>query len=1025
MDRIRRRQAVGVTVSLVYALVAPAAAASGPPAGAADQERVRAIVTFDHRPDRASERAVERLEGKVGRHLYLINGLSVDLPRGQLKQLEKARGVKNVELDHTLTAFEHAPSTGDLEYENAWGVEHVGTRPVHLAGNTGQGVKLAVIDTGLDYIHDDPDNVPYVVDPEFLSNYSGGYDFVNNDSDPMDDNGHGTHVAGTIAAEKNGYLVVGVAPSVDLYALKVLGATGSGDYSGLIAALGWAVDHDMDVVNISLGGHDVSAALQTAVANAAAAGLTIVAASGNVNPNNFQELLYGCAVAYPAAYDQVIATSFTNTADKLTGYSCTGTQVDIAAPGDAIISTVPVGSCMFCKPQGYGANSGTSMASPHVAGVAALILSAGIANAGDPATLADDVKAHLCATTTQAGMALTDPKYPKYYGCGIVNARKALIETPPPPPTATGAPVAVDDAATTAEDSPTDVAVLTNDSDPNGDTLSVSATTDPANGTAAIQPDGTVRYTPDPDFAGADTFDYTVDDGTGNSDTGSVAVTVTPLNDAPTAVDDVLVTLRDTAGSVDVLANDTDVDDDALAVTSISTPGHGSATLEADGTITYQPAAGYDGADGFDYAIGDGAGGSASGHVAVTVVAVNQPPTAVDDTASVAEDGSESIDVVDNDIDPDGGALSVSALGQPSHGSTALAADGTVTYIPLANYNGPDAFGYTVADTIGFTDSATVTVTVAATNDAPIATADAATTNEDTPLGMNVVANDSDIDGDTLAPSTVSAPDLGSVAIAPDGKIVYTPPPNYFGPDSFSYTVSDGNGGSASASVSVNVASVDDAPTAAPKTATTKYQTAVTVALTGSDVETCDLQFQVVTPPAHGTLGSLSSVLCVTLLPPYSDSSKVKYTPAAGWSGNDQFTYRTRDGVLWSAPATVTITTTPAVQLHVGDLDGTKTVQTSSWTAKVTIRVHDAAEASISGVTVTGVWSNGATGTGTCKTASTGLCTLQKQSIPKTTRNVTFTVTGLTFAPTGIYSPAANHDPEVDSTGTVIVVFGP
>ena len=163
----------------------------------------------------------------------------------------------------------------------------------------------------------------------------------------------------------------------------------------------------------------------------------------------------------------------------------------------------------------------------------------------------------------------------------------------------------------------------------------------------------------------------------------------------------------------------------------------------------------------------------------------------------------------------------------------------------------------------------------------------------------------------------------------------------------------------------------------------------------------------------------------MTLLPPYSDGSNVKYTPAAGWSGTDQFTYRTKDGVLWSAPATVTITTTPAVQLHVGDLDGTKTVQTTTWTAKVTIRVHDAAEASISGVTVTGVWSNGATGTGTCKTASTGLCTLQKQSIPKTTKNVTFTVTGLTFAPTGVYNPAANHDPEVDSTGTVIVVFGP
>jgi large repetitive protein len=316
-------------------------------------------------------------------------------------------------------------------------------------------------------------------------------------------------------------------------------------------------------------------------------------------------------------------------------------------------------------------------------------------------------------------------------------------------------------------------------------------------------------------------------------------------------------------------------------------------------------------------------------------------------------------------------------------------------------------------------------VTVTATNDAPTAAADTGTTNEDTAVAINVVANDTDIDLDALTPSAVSAPDLGSAAIAPDGKIVYTPPPNYFGPDAFSYTVSDGHGGTASASVSVNVTSVNDAPTAAPKTATTPYQTAVTVALTGSDVETCDLQFQIVTAPAHGTLGSLSSVLCVTLLPPYSDSSKVKYTPAAGWSGTDQFTYRTKDGVLWSAPATVTITTTPPNVLHVGDLDGTKTTGSTTWTAKVTILVHNAAETPSSSVTVTGTWSDGASGTSSCTTNAAGVCTLQKGSIPKTTTAVTFTITALADPPTGVYNPAANHDPETDSTGTVIVVHGP
>jgi hypothetical protein len=622
-------------------------------------------------------------------------------------------------------------------------------------------------------------------------------------------------------------------------------------------------------------------------------------------------------------------------------------------------------------------------------------------------------------------MAITDPKYPNYYGCGIVNARKALVETPPPPPTNSNAPVAVDDAATTAEDSPTDVAVLANDTDPNGDTLSVSAASDPANGTTAIQPDGTVRYTPDPDFAGADTFDYTVDDGAGNSDTGSVAVTVTPLNDAPTAVDDALVTLVDTAGSVDVLANDTDVDGDTIAVGSVSTPANGSATLEPDGTITYQPAPGYLGADGFDYTIDDGAGGSASGHVSVTVIAFNQPPDAVDDAASVAEDGSASIDVAANDIDPDGGALNVIAVDQPSHGSTALEADGTVTYTPSSNYNGPDAFGYTVADSIGFTDSATVNVTVTATNDAPTAAADAATTNEDAAVAIDVVANDADVDGDTLTPSAVSAPDLGSVAIAPDGTVVYTPPPNYYGPDSFTYTVSDGQGGAASASVSISVASVNDAPTAAPKTATTKYRTAVNVTLTGSDVETCDLKFQVVTPPAHGTLGAPSNVLCVTLLPPYADSSKIKYTPAVGWSGTDEFTYRTSDTVLTSPTVTVTITTTPPVLLHVGDLDGAKTVGSTTWTAKVTIRVHDASEAAVGSVKVAGVWSDGASGTMTCGTASGGFCTVSKPSIPKSVTSVKFSITGLILTPTGVYVADANHDPDADSTGTVIVVPGP
>jgi hypothetical protein len=1015
----RRPVLVLAIAALVGAAILPTTALAAPPAapGAKANAQVGYIVRYHGQPGKKAERAIERLGGKVKHHLKLVDGLAVDLPPGQLKQLKKDPAVDAVEVDATITAF------SDFEYDNAWGVKRIGSERVHQTGNTGQGVKVAIIDTGIDYIHNDPDDVPYVVDPEFNAEYKGGYDFYNNDNDPLDDNGHGTHVAGILAAEHNGYLVVGVAPGVDLYALKVLSAAGEGDYSGLIAALGWAVDHHMDVVNMSLGGHEASAALQDAIAAAYDAGVTLVAASGNVNPGNFNELLYGCPVAYPAAYDQVIAVSFTNTSSKLTGLSCTGTQVDFAAPGDQIFSAVPqgpTGSCMFCTPYGYAAESGTSMASPHVAGVVALVLHAGIADANDDGLLADDVKAHLCATTSPAaGMLTTDSRYPKWYGCGIIDAGKALVDVPPPPP-APGLTAAAD-SATVAEDGSTTVAVLANDTDPAGGPITVTAATDPPHGTATVELDGTITYAPDADYNGPDSFGYTITNPAADSATGTVSVTVTPVNDPPVAVADTLVTSTNTAASIAVLANDRDIDGDTLAVTGVGAAAHGNAVVNADGSVTYTPSNGYSGSDAFSYAISDGAGGTASGSVSVSIVANNTAPVAVDDTLTTAEDTAATIDVVGNDTDADGGPLTATAVSQPAHGTTAIDGSGRVVYTPAANYHGPDAFGYTVADAVGATDTAAVTVTVTAANDPPVAVDDTASTTEDTLVSIPAVGNDTDVDGDALAVSAVTAPAFGTAVIQGDGTIGYTPAADYSGSDTFSYTVSDGAGGTDTGIVTVNISAVNDVPLAANKTATTPYGTAVTVTLTGSDVETCDLTFQVLTPPAHGTVGTPSRILCVTLLPPYADSSKIVYTPAAGFSGSDSFTYRTSDGSQWSAPATVAITVNAPTLLHAGDLDGTRTIKSSSWTATMTVKVHNAGHAIVSGVTVTGVWSNGATGTVTCKTSSAGTCSIAKSSIPKTTASVTFTVTGMTLK-ASVYDGAANHDPETDSTGTAIVI---
>ncbi len=699
------------------------AAAAGGGASAAGADRVKAIVRFDAKPGAAATRAVEAAGGTVRKKLGLVNGLAIELPRGRLNALAHAPHVTGVELDARITALEPAPvtaaATGDLEYDNAWGVEHIGSKTAHDAGFRGQGVRVAIIDTGIDYIHDDPLDTPYVVDPEFNAEYRGGYDFVNNDADPYDDNGHGTHVAGILAAEHNGYLVVGVAPLVDLYALKILDSQGSGDESNLILALQWAVDNNIDVVNMSLGTHDVVPALQIAVQNAAAAGVLMVAASGNTV--TLTELFLGCPVTYPAAYPEVLSTTFTNPADALTGYSCTGPEIDFAAPGDNIISTVPVGSCMFCTPYGYAAESGTSMASPHLAGTVALLLSAGITDQGPPG-LFDDVKNQLCATATVGWGVQTlfgntpippsDPRYPQYFGCGVINAGAAVLGLVPPPPP-NHAPVANADDINVTEDTPTDLAVLANDTDADGDSLTVTSATDSPHGQTSVNPDSTIHYVPDPNFFGDDSFGYTVSDGHGGTATTSVKVRVQAVPDPPVAVDDTATTAEDTAVDVAVLANDTDADGDSLTVTAVSGAVKGTATINPDGTVHFVPTPNANGSGSFDYTVSDGHGGTDVGSVVVTIQAVNDPPIALNDSGTTTQGVAVTLNVLANDTDIDSATLTVASVSDPPHGTAVANADGTIRYTPDPGYSGPDAFGYTASDGSAISNVATVSITVA------------------------------------------------------------------------------------------------------------------------------------------------------------------------------------------------------------------------------------------------------------------------------------------------------------------------
>lgn len=227
-----------------------------------------------------------------------------------------------------------------------WGVEYVNAPRAWLF-TRGAGVKVGVIDTGVDLGH-----------PDLKRRIAGGYNVLKPGRDPVDDNGHGTHVAGTIGAEDNGIGVVGVAPKAGIYAIKALDRYGIGFLSDLIEGLQWCIRNGMQVVNLSLGTNEDNHTFREAVRRAWQAGLTVVAAAGNNGPADG-------TVEYPGRYQEVICVSAIGTDGRLARFASRGPEVAVIAPGVDVVSAWPGG--------GYRSLSGTSMAAPHVAGVAALL----------------------------------------------------------------------------------------------------------------------------------------------------------------------------------------------------------------------------------------------------------------------------------------------------------------------------------------------------------------------------------------------------------------------------------------------------------------------------------------------------------------------------------------------------------------------------------------------------------------------------------------------------------------------------
>ncbi|MFS0656431.1 S8 family peptidase [Bacillus sp. 179-C3.3 HS] len=328
--------------------------------------------------DRAQKQLVEKAGGRVKESIEQIDVMKVSLNDVSKEKLEQTKEVTFIEEDQKAkTNRQSVP----------YGIKSIKAQKVHKRGYAGQNVKIAVLDSGIDAKHED-------------LHVTGGVSFVPTESDPLvDPHEHGTHVAGTIAALDNKVGVVGVAPKASIYSVKVADQNGDGYYSWIVQGIQWAIENDMDVINISMGGANESEALKEAVDAAYEKGILIVASAGNAGS-------YGSlnTIDYPAKYSSVMAVASVDQRNQRAFDSSVGEEVEVSAPGVATLSTIPGNE--------YGYKSGTSMASPHVAGAAAVILSK------HPNLTNEEVRDRLTKTATKLGE-------PFYYGAGLVNIQKA------------------------------------------------------------------------------------------------------------------------------------------------------------------------------------------------------------------------------------------------------------------------------------------------------------------------------------------------------------------------------------------------------------------------------------------------------------------------------------------------------------------------------------------------------------------------------------------------------------------------
>jgi VCBS repeat-containing protein len=494
------------------------------------------------------------------------------------------------------------------------------------------------------------------------------------------------------------------------------------------------------------------------------------------------------------------------------------------------------------------------------------------------------------------------------------------------PLTVLGATQASAGSATTNEDTAVTVTLTARDQT-NGLPITLFTTAAAAHGTVGApgpitcDPGGAHRchsdvvYTPAANYNGTDTFNFTAT-GPDGPDTAAITITINPVNDAPGCSGDTSSGNEDTdqTGTVGC----TDIDGNLLTYSKVAGPSHGAATVNANGSWTYTPAANYNGSDSFTFRANDGTANSGTATMSLTIAAANDAPTCTDDASIGDKNQQQTGTIVCADVDDD--TLTIAKVSGPSHGSASVASDGDWTYTPTINFSGSDSFNFRANDGSLNSNSATMQLTISATNAAPLCTADSSSGAEDTDQTGTVTCSDGD--DDDLTYTKVANPTHGTATVDTDGAWTYSPDPDYHGSDSFTFRANDGSVNSTAVAMSITVTSVNDAPACADDTSSGNEEVDQTGTLSCTDVDGDDLAYSKVGDPTDGS---------VTV----DADGDWTYTPDADFQGSDAFTFRANDGNVNSNTATMSIAVNGTNDVPVCSSDTSSGVEDADQTGTV------------------------------------------------------------------------------------------